>query len=97
MSKVTPDMLKNKDVFDINDIKVGVIHDVIREQYKRVSCDFLEVQLTKRFNIGPKILVKVRTRDAELKPDGSVKVKFTKDELKIMLKEQELQRHPPTV
>ncbi|NHJ47246.1 MAG: hypothetical protein FK733_05605 [Asgard group archaeon] len=97
MSKVTPDMLKNKEVFDSTGVKVGKIHDVVREQYKRISADFLEVQLIKRVNLGPKIIVKVRTRDAELMEDGSVKVKFTKDELKTMLKEQELQKHPPTI
>lgn len=97
MSKVTPDKLKNKDVFDIEGNKIGVIHKVVREQYKLFSADFLEVELTKRIRIGPRDLVLVRTRDAELMPDGNVKVKFTKDKLKTMMKEQELQKHPPTV
>ncbi|NHJ40354.1 MAG: hypothetical protein FK731_10010 [Asgard group archaeon] len=97
MSKITPDMLKKKDVFDIDGNKIGIIHDVIREKYKLISADFLEVELTKRIKIGPRDLVKVRTRDAELMPDGNVKVKFTKEKLKIMMKEQELQKHPPTV
>jgi len=90
-------MLKKKDVFDIDGNKIGIIHDVIREKYKLISADFLEVELTKRIKIGPRDLVKVRTRDAELMPDGNVKVKFTKEKLKIMMKEQELQKHPPTV
>jgi hypothetical protein len=97
VSKVTPDKLKNKDVFDIHGNKIGIIFDVIREQYKLIAADFLQIELTRRIRIGPKDFVKVRTRDAELMPDGNVKVKFTKEELKVMLKEQELQKHPPTV
>ncbi|NHK31390.1 MAG: hypothetical protein FK730_08570 [Asgard group archaeon] len=97
MSKVTPDMLKNKNVFDIDGNKIGIIFDVIREQYKLIAADFIQVELSKRIRIGSRELVKVRTRDAELMPDGNVKVKFTKEELKVMMKEQELQKHPPTV
>ncbi len=97
MSKVTPDMLKSKTVFDINGIKAGTILKVIREKYEKISADFIEIEIEKRIKFGAKEIVKVRTRDAQLQSDGNVKVKYTKDQLKVMAKEQELQRHPPTV
>ena len=97
MSKVTPDMLKSKVVFDSNGIKAGIIIQVIREKYNKISADFLEIELEKRIKIGPRDKVKVRTRDAQLQPDGNVKVKYSKEQLKVMCKEQELQKHPPTI
>ncbi|NHJ03842.1 MAG: hypothetical protein EAX90_03400 [Candidatus Heimdallarchaeota archaeon] len=95
--KVTPDMLKSKFVFDINGIKAGIVKKVVRDQYKKLTMDFLEIELEKKINIGFKTIVKVRTRDATLREDGNVNVKFTKEQLKVMSKEQELQRHPPTI
>ncbi|MHA1640426.1 MAG: hypothetical protein ACTSXO_08850 [Candidatus Heimdallarchaeota archaeon] len=97
MSRVTPEMLKSKSVFDSNDNKVGIISQIIRERYEKINVDFIEITLERKIKIGPATKVKVRTRDAKLLPDGTVKVKFTKDQLKIMAKEQELQRHPPTI
>lgn len=97
MSKITPDMLKSKLVFDSKGIRAGTITKVIRERYNKFSADFIEIELDRRFNIGPKVKVKVRTRDAQLQTDGNVKVKHSKEQLKVMSKEQELQRHPPTV
>ena len=95
--KVTPDMLKSKLVFDANGIKAGIIRKVVRDQYKKLTMDFLEIELEKKINIGFRTIVKVRTRDATLREDGNVNVKYTKEQLKIMSKEQELQRHPPTI
>ncbi len=97
MSKITPDMLKSKLVFDSNGIRAGTITEVIREHYNKISVNFIEIELDKRIKIGPKVKVKVRTRDAQLQTDGNVKVKYSKEQLKVMSKEQELQRHPPTI
>lgn len=97
MSKVTPDMLKSKIVFDISDKRVGIIKDIIREQYEKIFVDFLKIELDKKLSLGPREYVNVRTNDAQLLYDGNVKVNFTKDQLKVMSKEQELQRHPPTI
>jgi hypothetical protein len=97
LSKVTPDMLKSRTVFDAKGIKAGTILKVIREKYEKISADFIEIEIEKRIRVGAREIVKVRTRDAQLQPDGNVKVKYTKEELKIMAKEQELQRHPPHV
>jgi len=97
LSRVTPEMLKSKAVFDANDNRVGTVSKVIRERYEKINVDFLEITLEKKIKIGPLLKVKVRTRDAKLLPDGTIKVNFTKDQLKTMAKEQELQRHPPTV
>jgi len=97
LSKVTPDMLKSKIVFDISDKRVGIIKDIIREQYEKIFVDFLKIELDKKLSLGPREYVNVRTNDAQLLYDGNVKVNFTKDQLKVMSKEQELQRHPPTI
>lgn len=90
-------MLKSKLVFDANGIKAGIIRKVVRDQYKKLTMDFLEIELEKKINIGFRTIVKVRTRDATLREDGNVNVKYTKEQLKIMSKEQELQKHPPTI
>ena len=95
--KITPDMLKSKFVFDSNGIKAGVIKKVVREKYEKLTMDFLEIELEKKIKIGYRDKVKIRTRDASLRPDGNIDVKYTKEQLKVMSKEQELQRHPPTV
>jgi len=97
LSKVTPDMLKSKIVFDTKGVKAGTVLKVIREKYEKISADFIEIEIEKRFNFGAREIVKVRTRDAQLQPDGNVKVKYTKEQLRVMAKEQELQRHPPTI
>lgn len=97
LSKVTPDMLKSKIVFDANGLKAGTVLKIIREKYERISADFIEIEIEKRIKFGAREIVKVRTRDAQLQPDGNIKIKYTKEQLKIMAKEQELQRHPPTV
>lgn len=97
LTTVTPDMLKDKPVLDKSGTKVGIVHEVVREKYKQIAVSFLEVSLEKRIKLGPPVLVKVRTRDADMLPDGSIKVNFSKEELKTMAKEQELQKHPPTV
>ncbi|NHJ86570.1 MAG: hypothetical protein FK734_13980 [Asgard group archaeon] len=97
MSKVTADMLKKKLVIDANDIKVGIVKDIIREQYNKIAVDFLEIELDKKVPLGFKDKVKVRARDAQITKDGNIKVNFTKEQLKTMSKEQELQRHPPTI
>ena len=97
MTSVTPDMLINKPVIDINGNKGGIIKEVVREKYKKLTVTFLEVSLEKRIKIGPLVLVKVRTKDADILSNGNIKVKFSKEELKTMAKEQELQRHPPTI
>ncbi|MFW9922132.1 MAG: hypothetical protein ACFFDW_02460 [Candidatus Thorarchaeota archaeon] len=95
--KVTPDMLKSKIVFDTKDAKVGIVKDIVREKYEKLTMDFIEIELDKLVPIGFKDKVKIRTRDAILLSDGNIKVKFTKEQLKTMSKEQELQRHPPTI
>ncbi|MHA1211721.1 MAG: hypothetical protein ACTSSH_04590 [Candidatus Heimdallarchaeota archaeon] len=97
MTHVTPDMLKSKIVYDSNGIKIGKIAKVVRERYRRITVDFLEIEFDKRINIGPKDFVKVRTKDANMQPDGNIKVNFTKEQLKVMKKEQDLQKHPPTI
>lgn len=95
--KITPDMLKNKTVYDVKGNKAGVIVAVIREKYKQLALDFLEIEIDRKVPWGFRDKVKVRTGDAILQKDGTVKVKYTKEQLKIMSKEQELQKHPPTV
>lgn len=97
MSKVTPDMLKSKIVFDTKGVKSGTVLKVIREKYEKISADFIEIEIEKRIKFGAREIVKVRTRDAQMQPDGNLKVKYTKEQLKVMAKEQELQRHPPTI
>ncbi|MBN1329889.1 MAG: hypothetical protein JXA54_10480 [Candidatus Heimdallarchaeota archaeon] len=97
MSKVTPEMLKSKLVFDSTGTRVGKINQVVRERYKKIAIDFIEIELEKKIPLGPRDKVKVRSKDAQLQTDGSIKVNFTRDELKVMSKEQELQRHPPTI
>ena len=97
MSKVTPETLKSKIVFDKNDNKAGIILGIVRDKYEKITVDFLEIELDKRINLGPRDKVLVRTRDAHLLDDGNIKVKYSKDQLKVMSKEQELQRHPPTI
>lgn len=95
--KVTPDSLKSKIVIDANGIKAGTIKRVIREKYERLTVDFIEIEIDKKVPWGFKDVVKVHTRDASLQEDGTIKVKFTKEQLKTMSKEQELQKHPPTI
>ena len=97
MSKVSPQSLKSKIVFDKQGNKAGIILDIKREKYEKIHVDFLEIELDKKINWGLKDKVLVRTRDAHLLDDGNIKVKYTKDQLKVMAKEQELQRHPPTI
>ncbi|MHA1126095.1 MAG: hypothetical protein ACTSO7_10180 [Candidatus Heimdallarchaeota archaeon] len=97
MSKVTPETLKSKIVFDKDGNKAGIILGIVREKYEKITVDFIEVELDKRINWGAREKVKVRTRDAHLRDDGNINVKYTKDQLKVMSKEQELQRHPPTI
>ena len=95
--KVTPDMLKNKLVFDSKGTKVGLVKDIVREQYRKLNMDFLEIELDKKMPWGPKDIVKVRTSDAHLLSDGNIKVKYSRNQLKTMHQEQELRKHPPTV
>jgi len=95
--KVTPDSLKSKIVIDINGIKAGIIKRVLREKYRRLTADFIEIEIDKIVPWGFKNTVKIHTRDASLQEDGTIKVKFTKEQLKTMSKEQELQKHPPTI
>ena len=95
--KVTPDSLKSKTVIGADGEKVGIVKQVVRETYKKLTADFIEVELDKKMPWGPKDVVKVRTRDATLQEDGTIKVKHTKEQLKVMFKEQELQKHPPTI
>ena len=95
--RITPAMLKQKTVFDSQGIKAGIIVDIIREQYEKLAMDFLEIELDKKMPWGFKDKVKIRTRDAILLDDGNVKVKYSKEQLKVMSKEQELQKHPPTI
>lgn len=95
--RITPAMLKKKIVFDSNGIKAGIVTDIIREKYEKLTADFLEIELDKKMPWGFKDKVKVRTRDATLMDDGNVKVKYSKEQLKVMSKEQELQKHPPTI
>ena len=90
-------MLKSRLVIDSKGDKAGVVLQVIREKYERLFLDFIEVELDKKIPWGFKEKVKIRTSDAILQSDGSIRVKFTKDQMKVMSKEQELQRHPPTV
>ncbi len=95
--RVTPDSLKLKIVIDTNGVKAGIVKGVIREKYERLSIDFLEIEIDKKIPLGLKDIVKIHTRDASLQADGTIKVKFTKEQLKTMSKEQELQKHPPTI
>lgn len=97
MSKVTVETLKSKLVFDKNGNKTGIIIDIVREKYEKITVDFIEIELDKKINWGAREKVKVRTRDAHMRDDGNIKVKYTRDQLKVMSKEQELQRHPPTI
>lgn len=95
--KVTPESLKSKTVIDANGVKAGIIKRVIREKYERLSADFIEIEIDKKIPLGFRDVVKIRTQDASLQDDGTIKVKFTKEQLKTMSKEQELQKHPPTI
>ena len=95
--KVSPDSLKSKIVIDVNGIKAGIIKRVLREKYRRLSADFIEIEIDKKVPWGFKNIVKLHTRDVSLQEDGTIKVKFTKEQLKTMAKEQELQKHPPTI
>ena len=95
--KVTPDSLKSKIVIGANAEKVGTVKQVVREKYEKLTADFIEIELEKKMPWGPKDVVKIRTRDATLQADGTIKVKYTKEQLKVMYKEQELQKHPPTI
>ena len=97
MSKVTPETLKSKMVFDKDGNKAGLILGIVRDKYEKITVDFIEIELDKKINWGARIKVLVRTRDAHLRDDGNINVKYTKDQLKVMSKEQELQRHPPTI
>ena len=97
MSKVTPETLKSKIVFDKDGNKAGLILGIVRDKYEKITVDFIEIELDKKINWGTRIKVLVRTRDAHLRDDGNINVKYTKDQLKVMSKEQELQRHPPTI
>ncbi|MEA2070135.1 MAG: hypothetical protein U9O98_02495 [Asgard group archaeon] len=98
MTKViTPEKLKNKDVYDINDKLVGKIAKVKREKYQKIAIDFLVIEFDKRVPIGYRDYVSVRTKNAKLLENGIIKVKYTKKQLKKMSKEQELQKHPPRV
>ena len=95
--RVTPDSLKSKIVVDANGEKAGTVKDVVREKYEKLTVDFIEIELDKKMPWGFKDKVKVRTREAQLQADGTIKVKYTRDQLKTMSKEQELQKHPPTI
>ena len=97
MSKVTPETLKSKLVFDKNGNKAGMILGIVRDKYEKITVDFIEIELDKKINWGARLKVLVRTRDAHLRDDGNINVKYTKEQLKVMSKEQELQRHPPTI
>jgi len=97
MSKVTPETLKSKIVFDKDGNKTGRITDIVRKKYEKIVVDFIEIELDKKMPWGFKEKVNVRTRDAQLLDDGNIKVKYSKDQLKVMSKEQALQRHPPTI
>jgi hypothetical protein len=90
-------MLVNKTVFDINGEKIGFIKKVIREKYEKMTLDFLVIEIERKVPWGYRDEVKVRTTDAKPLPDGNIKLRFTKQKIKIMVKEQELQKHPPTV
>ncbi|TFG00944.1 MAG: hypothetical protein EU542_07585 [Promethearchaeota archaeon] len=94
-SNITPEMIIDKIVVDINDEKVGIISDVIEEKYKKISMHFIEVALDKKMPWGFKDKVKIRTTDSELLDNGHIKVKYTKKQLKIMATEQKVQKHPP--
>ena len=95
--KVSPDSLKSKIVIDVNGIKAGIIKRVLREKYRRLSADFIEIEIDKKVPWGFKNIVKIHTRDVSLQEDGTIQVNFTKEQLKTMSKEQELQKHPPTI
>ncbi|MHA1503873.1 MAG: hypothetical protein ACTSPT_01630 [Candidatus Heimdallarchaeota archaeon] len=97
MSKVTPETLKSKIVFDKDGNKAGLILGIVRDKYEKITVDFIEIELDKKINWGARTKVLVRTRDAQLRDDGNINVKYSKDQLKVMSKEQELQRHPPTI
>ena len=97
MSKVTPETLKSKVVFDKDGNKAGLILGIVRDKYEKITVDFIEIELDKKINWGARLKVLVRTRDAHLRDDGNINVKYTKEQLKVMSKEQELQRHPPTI
>ncbi len=97
MSKVTPETLKSKIVFDKDGNKAGMILGIVRDKYEKITVDFIEIELDKKINWGARTKVLVRTRDAHLRDDGNINVKYSKDRLKVMSKEQELQRHPPTI
>ena len=96
-NRITPDMLISKFVFDSKGEKIGHIKEVIREKYEKLSVDFLEITLDKKVPWGPRDTVKIRTVDAQLLKDGNIRVKYSKSQIKTMAKEQELQKHPPTV
>ena len=78
-------------------VAAGMILGIVRDKYEKITVDFIEIELDKKINRGARTKVLVRTRDAHLRDDGNINVKYSKDQLKVMSKEQELQRHPPTI